>query len=151
MSNSNSCCTSDKKKKAKFKVGDRATVVNNTTGQNKVAIGTTGTIMENPGPGWYVLREFPNTRIKASDLAKVTVSFSKETVAAERTKVAAQLALLDAKRAYLEENDLEKDDESKFLVYHTLTLMEDGDLTRKQKADAISAILPCPGTSHVSK
>jgi hypothetical protein len=129
------------KKGAKFKAGDQVKVVRNSGGHN-ITLGTTATILSFQGSGYgYRLTEFPHWNVNVGDLEKLVTSFSRTSVETEKAELAAKIAALDTKLAFLDEIESDSGDEKEFKVFSTLTLVENGNLTKRQKAQAIAALL----------
>lgn len=126
-----------------FSVGTKVKVVSN-VGGHMVPIGTIGTISMGPdqvGAGYYRIAEYPQYAIIHGDLEPVSHAFTKEYLASEKQNLQAEIAMINAKINYLEETGKEKGCMKEFRVYHALSVMEDGNLTKKQKAAAIADML----------
>lgn len=128
-------------KKNKFKVGDKVEIVSNKSGQHGAPVGETATISQALGNGFYRLAEFPNWNFPVGDLKLVPCTFTKVSVEAEKTKLVAAVAALDAKLAYLDETGQDEGCDKEYKVYQTLSLVDDKKLTKQQKAKAIAALL----------
>lgn len=129
-----------KKCKYKFKCGDKVKIVGCASGTN-VPVGTLCTIQGPQGQGYYRVQEYPNWNFCVGDLELVPCTFNKAMIDKEKALAAARLAVLDSKLVYLEETGLEEGCEKEFKVYQTLSLIDDGDLTKQQKAKAIASLL----------
>jgi len=130
-----------KKGKYKFKAGDRVKVISNAQGCHNIALGTLATISHPQGNGYYRLQEYANWNIPVADLELVPCTFTKNTLDKEKAELAARVALLDAKLAYLDETGQEQGCDKEFKVFQTMTLFENGEMTKQQKAKAIATLL----------
>lgn len=128
-------------KKNKFKVGDKVEIVSNKTGVHGAPVGETATISQAQGNGFYRLVEYPNWNFPVADLKLVPTTFTKASVEAEKVKLLAATAALDAKLAYLDETGQDEGCDKEYRVYQTLSLVDDKKLTKQQKAKAIAALL----------
>jgi hypothetical protein len=129
-----------KKSKYKFKNGDKVKIVSNASGTN-LPIGTVLTILGPQGNGYYRTQEYPQWNFPVGDLELVPCTFTKESVDKEIAGLQAQIDALNAKLAFLDETGQEEGCEREFKVYQTLSLVEDGNLTKQQKAKAIASLL----------
>jgi hypothetical protein len=95
-----------------------------------------------PGNAGYVyLDNNMSCGVAKAHLEVVTLTFSKESIEKEKADLVARIAALDSKLAFLEETESETGTEQEYRVYATLTLFENGDLTKQQKAKQIAALL----------
>ena len=126
--------------KKKFKVGDRVEVVAN-NGNHGAPIGSVAVVSQAPGNGYYRLQEFPNWNFSVAELKLIPNTFTKASVEAEKEKLVAAVAALDAKLAFLDETGQDEGSDKEFRVYQTLSLVDDKKLTKQQKAKAIAQLL----------
>jgi len=130
-----------RKTKYKFKQGDRVKITGNTQGCHHIAVGTVGTITGPMGNGYYRLQEFPNWNVPTADLELVPCTFDKDSLDKEMADLEAKMALLNSKLAFLEETGQETGCDKEFRVYQTMTLFENENMTKQEKARAIAALL----------
>ena len=128
------------RKKYKFKNGDKVKLVGASTNHGP-GLGLTLTIQGPSGNGFYKTLEYPNYQFSVNDLAPLASKFTKKELEKEKKKLQEEIALLDNKMAYLDETGQDIGSDREFRVYQTLTFVEDGNLTKKEKAVAIARLL----------
>ena len=127
-----------KKKTTSFKVGDCVEVVANTAGHG-IMTGTVSKVCSIQS-SYYRLEGY-NYNVAAADLKLVLVNFTKDSVEKEKVRLTQEVQALDSKLAYLDETGQDEGSEQEFRVYQTLSLVEDKNLTKQEKAKAIAALL----------
>lgn len=140
--------------KRKFQDGDIAVVNSNVSNHdikyNHVGPGTEVTIVKYNGEGAYTIQKpdgnktFLHSKVLDKTTAKTSVEKfnaliekAKENIA--RTKVF--IAETEAKIAFLKEIGSDEFDENEFKAFHTLTIIEQGNMSKIEKAKAIAALI----------
>jgi hypothetical protein len=131
------------KKKTAIKVGSTVQVTTTNYTNYGFPVGTVAKVTSGyPGNAGYVyLDNNMSCGVAKAHLEVVTLTFSKESIEKEKADLVARIAALDSKLAFLEETESETGTEQEYRVYATLTLFENGDLTKQQKAKQIAALL----------
>jgi hypothetical protein len=144
--------------KRKFEIGDTA-IVNSKVGaydriHNHVSPGTEVIIKsyENSysGSGHYIVqtptgknvRFFPNALDKTA--AKTSIDKFQELINQAKEKIEKTQAFIletEAKITFLKEIKSDTFDENEFKAYHTLTIIEQGNMSKIEKAKAIAALI----------
>jgi len=140
--------------KRKFQDGDLAIVNSNVSNHdikyNKVGPGTEVKIVSYSYEGMYVVQKPDGNRIPLSTkvLDKTTEKSSIEKFQSlidqakdKIEKTQAFIAETQAKIDFLKEIKSDEFDENEFKAYHTLTIIEQGNMSKIEKAKAIAALI----------
>ena len=123
----------------KFKKGDKVEIIGNYSGHG-MQIGTTCTVSHNYG-NYVRVKEFPSFNFYQQDLRAMPTSFDKKALDKQKAELKLQINLLESKIAYLDETGQDEGNEKEFRIYQTMSLFENNELTKQQKAKAIASLL----------
>ena len=128
------------KAKQKFKAGDQVVLVKNTNNA-PFPIGTVLTIRVQSQPGYYHVEEAGNCQIHVGDLELQKNQFTRTVLTAAVAEAEVAMEKLKTKLAYLDEIGHEESTEKEFIVYQTLTHIENGNLNKVEKAKKIAELI----------
>lgn len=138
----------------KFQDGDEVVASNKISKwaqeRHKVYPGMSGKVLSYSYSGYYTVRFENGIQIseKASAFEKGTPKTSiekfEEMITKAEEKIEATKAFIaetKSKIAFMKETDSEVFDENEFKAYHTLTIIEQSDMSKMEKAKAIAALI----------
>lgn len=126
-------------KKSKFKIGDKVEVVNNTARHNQ-PIGSKGTVSETSYGENFQLEETGTLWYNHTDLKLIT-KFKKECIKNKINCLEKQLECWKNKLTWMEETGAEFFDEDEWKIYKAISVMEEQNVSRMDKAKEISKLL----------